>query len=121
MRFKASPTIFTNITFVYEILAKRLRELSFLNSGVRIELVDEREAKTDVFQHEGGLQEFVKHLNRAGRASTPMCSGFVPRKEQSGSKWRCSGTTPTRNRCSATRTTSRRRTAARISPASAPR
>ncbi|MGC4073344.1 MAG: DNA gyrase subunit B [Nibricoccus sp.] len=65
VRFKASPTIFTNITYDYEILAKRLRELSFLNSGVRIELVDERESRSDVFQHEGGLQEFVKHLNRS--------------------------------------------------------
>jgi DNA gyrase subunit B len=65
VRFKASPTIFSNITYDYEILAKRLRELSFLNSGVRIELIDEREAKSDVFQHEGGLQEFVKHLNRS--------------------------------------------------------
>ena len=76
VRFKASPTIFTNITFVYEILAKRLRELSFLNSGVRIELIDEREAKSDVFQHEGGLQEFVKHLNRSRSGIHPSVFWF---------------------------------------------
>jgi len=68
IRFKPSPQIFTNIQFVYDTLAKRLRELSFLNSGVRIELVDEREDRTDVFQHEGGLQEFVRHLNRSRSA-----------------------------------------------------
>ncbi|HTU65839.1 MAG TPA: DNA topoisomerase (ATP-hydrolyzing) subunit B [Steroidobacteraceae bacterium] len=76
VRFKASPTIFTNITYDYEILAKRLRELSFLNSGVRIELIDEREAKSDVFQHEGGLQEFVKHLNRTRTGIHPSVFWF---------------------------------------------
>jgi len=76
VRFKPSPTIFTNITFDYDILAKRLRELSFLNSGVRIELIDEREAKSDVFEHAGGLQEFVKHLNRTRTAVHPSVLWF---------------------------------------------
>jgi DNA gyrase subunit B len=65
IRFRPSSKIFTHIQFNYDTLAKRLRELSFLNSGVRIELIDERENKSDVFQHDGGLKAFVAHLNRS--------------------------------------------------------
>jgi DNA gyrase subunit B len=81
IRFKPSAQIFTNITFNYDTLAKRLRELSFLNSGVRIELVDEREEKSEVFQHEGGLKAFVTHLNRSRTAVHDTVLWFQTRVE----------------------------------------
>ena len=67
VRFLASTATFSNLDYVYETLEKRLRELAFLNSGVRIILEDERPAeplRTELF-YDGGVKEFVKYLDRS--------------------------------------------------------
>jgi len=82
VHFLASREIFGNVDYHYDILARRLRELSFLNNGVRIVLIDQRTGKEENFAFAGGVQGFVEYMNRAKNVLHP--SVFVGRSIKDG-------------------------------------
>ncbi len=71
IRFKPDPEIFQDTNFHFDIIAQRLKELAFLNEGLRIQLVDERSGKERKYHFEGGIKSLVEHLNRGKNTIHP--------------------------------------------------
>lgn len=84
VRFLPSLDTFSHRNMSFDTLSKRLRELSFLNSGVRIELIDERTDHKQVFEYEGGITAFVEHLNSTRTPVHKECISVVGEKDDVG-------------------------------------
>jgi DNA gyrase subunit B len=106
LHFHPSPAVFSNIEFNYDVLAKRLRELSFLNSGVRICLIEEASEREAVFEYAGGIRAFVENLNKNKTQLTTRYSISAWSETLSWWKSPCNGMIPTRKAYFVIRTTS---------------
>jgi DNA gyrase subunit B len=84
VHFLADEEIFGTIEFHYEIIAKRLRELSFLNNGIKIKLVDQRNAREEDFAFSGGVKGFVEYINRAKTVLHPTAFHAAGESIQNG-------------------------------------
>jgi DNA gyrase subunit B len=95
VHFLADTEIFNNVEYHYDILSKRLRELSFLNNGVKIKLVDQRQGKEEDFAFSGGVQGFVQYINRSKTVlhpnvfavATESAAGGVPVGVEVAMQW----------------------------------
>src|SRR2546429_2123610 len=81
VHFMASPATFGRVEFHSEILAKRIRELSFLNNGVKIELADQRDGTSENFAYTGGIKAFVEYMNRSKAVLHPRIFHAVGEKD----------------------------------------
>jgi DNA gyrase subunit B len=79
--FKPDPEVFNSIEFNFDILSQRLRELSYLNKGLLISIVDERTDKRNDFQYKGGINEFVQYLNQNKSVLNPKPICFECQKD----------------------------------------
>src|SRR5579862_951942 len=81
VHFMASLGTFSRVEYHYEILAKRIRELSFLNNGVKIELIDQRDGKSENFAFSGGIKGFVEYMNRSKSVLHPRIFHAISEKD----------------------------------------